>query len=177
MAMVKCRECGKEVSDEAKTCPNCGVEKPAPPSKGGNYAKLVFGALLVTAMVRCISDQDDRKSHVEADADRQHVAAAMTPEQSAQQAAQRMKDEAEFQSVVSRLKALRASTKNPASFELVEALLMDDGTVCVVYRGTNSFNAVVTENKAISKDSRVVDWDRYCGGKSGRDMKLARQAL
>ena len=24
MALVKCKECGKEISDKAKTCPNCG---------------------------------------------------------------------------------------------------------------------------------------------------------
>lgn len=28
MAMAKCRECGTEVSDEAKTCPKCGIAKP-----------------------------------------------------------------------------------------------------------------------------------------------------
>ena len=28
MAIGKCRECGAEVSDEAKTCPKCGVSKP-----------------------------------------------------------------------------------------------------------------------------------------------------
>ncbi|MDA1380576.1 hypothetical protein PCI56_13395 [Plesiomonas shigelloides subsp. oncorhynchi] len=28
MAMTKCRECGKDVSTEAKVCPHCGVEKP-----------------------------------------------------------------------------------------------------------------------------------------------------
>jgi hypothetical protein len=28
MAMAKCRECGTEVSDTAKTCPKCGVTKP-----------------------------------------------------------------------------------------------------------------------------------------------------
>ena len=26
MAMIKCKECGKELSDKAKTCPHCGVE-------------------------------------------------------------------------------------------------------------------------------------------------------
>lgn len=25
MAMTKCKECGKDVSDKAITCPNCGV--------------------------------------------------------------------------------------------------------------------------------------------------------
>lgn len=24
MALIKCKECGKEISDKAKTCPNCG---------------------------------------------------------------------------------------------------------------------------------------------------------
>jgi predicted nucleic acid-binding Zn ribbon protein len=28
MALVKCKECGNEVSDSAKTCPKCGIEKP-----------------------------------------------------------------------------------------------------------------------------------------------------
>lgn len=25
MALIKCSECGKEISDKAKTCPNCGA--------------------------------------------------------------------------------------------------------------------------------------------------------
>ncbi|MDD9815526.1 MAG: zinc-ribbon domain-containing protein [Gammaproteobacteria bacterium] len=28
MALGKCKECGKEVSTTAKTCPNCGVKRP-----------------------------------------------------------------------------------------------------------------------------------------------------
>ena len=24
MALIKCSECGKEISDKAKSCPNCG---------------------------------------------------------------------------------------------------------------------------------------------------------
>ena len=26
MALIKCKECGKEISDQAKTCPHCGYE-------------------------------------------------------------------------------------------------------------------------------------------------------
>lgn len=29
MALIECRECGQSVSDEAPTCPNCGVPDPA----------------------------------------------------------------------------------------------------------------------------------------------------
>jgi DNA-directed RNA polymerase subunit RPC12/RpoP len=32
MALIKCRECGKDVSTEAVACPNCGA-KPEPPPK------------------------------------------------------------------------------------------------------------------------------------------------
>jgi hypothetical protein len=175
MAVVKCRECGKEVSDKAKSCPHCGVARPAPESKFGLYLKLGFGAVLVIAIVRCSSDQEDRKSQAASEA--QRIESSKTPEQRTREVAQKAKDEAEFQSVVARLRAIQATTKNPASFELVDAILLSDGTLCAVYRGTNSFNAVVTENKAIAKDLRVVDWNRFCGGKSGKDMKYARQAL
>ena len=29
MALVPCRECGKEVSDEAEVCPSCGIKTPS----------------------------------------------------------------------------------------------------------------------------------------------------
>ena len=30
MALIKCSECGKEISDQASACPNCGVPLPKP---------------------------------------------------------------------------------------------------------------------------------------------------
>ncbi len=182
MGMVKCRECGKDVSDQAKTCPHCGVAKPAPESKLGLYVKLGLGAVLVIAMARCTSGQEERKS--QALAEKQRIEVSTTPQQRAREEAekakweaQNAKREAEFQSVVRRLRALKATTKNPNSFELVDAVLMNDSTLCATYRGTNSFNAVVTESKAIAKDLKIVEWSRFCRGKSGTDMQYARQAL
>jgi hypothetical protein len=43
MAMAKCRECGAEVSDSAKTCPKCGVAKPV--KKTSLLAKIFLGLL------------------------------------------------------------------------------------------------------------------------------------
>jgi len=40
MAMKPCRECGNDVSDRAKTCPHCGIERPA-------YTRPFFRAFLV----------------------------------------------------------------------------------------------------------------------------------
>lgn len=31
MALIKCQECGKEISDTARKCPNCGYVKPPKP--------------------------------------------------------------------------------------------------------------------------------------------------
>jgi hypothetical protein len=42
MAMAKCRECGREVSSQAKTCPNCGVKRPA-----AGISKLSIGVLVI----------------------------------------------------------------------------------------------------------------------------------
>lgn len=45
MAMAKCRECGAEVSDSAKTCPKCGVAKPV--RKTSLLAKIFLGLLVL----------------------------------------------------------------------------------------------------------------------------------
>lgn len=36
MALIKCPECGKEISDTAKSCPNCDyrIKRPKTMSKG-----------------------------------------------------------------------------------------------------------------------------------------------
>lgn len=47
MAMIKCPECGKEVSDKAKNCPNCGSPidtKIYCPKCGSTNVNLISGA-------------------------------------------------------------------------------------------------------------------------------------
>lgn len=48
MAMAKCRECGKEVSSEAETCPHCGIEKPA---RKSGLKKFATWAAIIVAVV------------------------------------------------------------------------------------------------------------------------------
>lgn len=45
MALLKCTECGKEVSSKASTCPNCGA--PVKASKVGCIGKFFIGLLLL----------------------------------------------------------------------------------------------------------------------------------
>ena len=55
MALIKCPECGKEISDEAKSCPNCGYRirksNVAKHKKISTYLILIGLALFVISMV------------------------------------------------------------------------------------------------------------------------------
>lgn len=51
MALVKCPECGKEISSDAKACPNCGHPLTTPKKKMSKAAKiiLIIVAVLIAA--------------------------------------------------------------------------------------------------------------------------------
>ena len=113
----------------------------------------------------------------------------LTEEQKAEQAAKKAKDDidnAKFYRDVAVVRQLKASMKNPASFELEEAIRMDDGTLCISYRARNSFNAVIPGEAVITKD-RIYTSDnrssfaaqnkKLCANKSGRNMIHIRVML
>ena len=84
--------------------------------------------------------------------------------------------EAKFQADVISVRRLRANMKNPASFDLETAIRMDDGTLCLSYRGTNSFNAIVPGRAVVVKGEIVTSanrerfvplWNRRCADKTG----------
>ena len=58
MSMIKCPECGKEISEKAKSCPNCGHPHPKKQGKKQrnylifNILLLIFGILMVLAVLR-----------------------------------------------------------------------------------------------------------------------------
>lgn len=113
----------------------------------------------------------------------------LTAEQKAEQAAKKVKDDAEnirFAQDVASVRQLKLSMKNPASFDLVDAIRMDDGTLCLTYRATNSFNAimtgeaVITKDRILTSDSRsrfVAEHKKRCANKYGKGMRHIRWAL
>lgn len=157
MAMTKCKECGASISDKAEACPSCGAKVPKPTSRLAlGFAGLVLFMVLYGVFESSTAPPPPPKSAADIERER------------------------EFQEVVGVLRALRSSMKNPASFELVSAIKMDSGALCIQYRGTNSFNAVVTNVLVVTdKSSSSSDeaWNKHCGGKTGQSFSHARMAL
>jgi RNA polymerase subunit RPABC4/transcription elongation factor Spt4 len=60
MAMAKCRECGTEVSDQAKACPKCGVSKPV--KKTSALTLIVTGLFCFVALRMCMSAVNNNPS-------------------------------------------------------------------------------------------------------------------
>lgn len=86
----------------------------------------------------------------------------------------------EFRQAVAGARALKANMKNPASFELVFAGMNDEKTMCYEYRGTNSFNAVVTNRYVIGEgvaSGEPAAWNKHCAGQRLTDYTHARRAL
>lgn len=50
MALINCKECGKEISDQAKACPHCGA-KPAVPSGCAAVFIIVATVLIVFSLI------------------------------------------------------------------------------------------------------------------------------
>lgn len=163
MALVKCKECGGSVSTKAVACPACGAQRP----RRTSLLTWVVTALVVAAVGAWIVGGDGLKRS-------ENVSKAA---RSVVQAVQDPKDEADFQFAVIAAKAVRASLKDPASFEIVRAGLIDGGALCLEYRGKNSFGAVTVERIAVTRAGKKGDWNKECGGKSGEDMGRIKYAM
>lgn len=118
---------------------------------------------------------------------RRYTTSPPTPEQIAEQAraaeaelaAKLAREESERKyreqagRVIVAASTIKENMHNPASFDLVSAVIMDDDAVCLVYRGTNGFGGIVTSRA--SAMGRVVSfsatqWNKYCAGRNGRDL-------
>lgn len=49
MALVKCKECGKEVSDKANECPYCGCLEPG--SKPWSWGKATLVGIIIVVLM------------------------------------------------------------------------------------------------------------------------------
>lgn len=85
--------------------------------------------------------------------------------------------EADFQFAVKAAKMVKASAKDPGSFEVVQAGLVPGGPVCIIYRAKNSFNAVTTEMIAVRRNMSKGNWNKDCARSGLTDVSHIRKAM
>lgn len=159
MAIIKCEECGGKVSDTAEKCPHCGA---AVPKKTSPFHKLLAGLMLVVVLSWVFSGSSEPD----------------VPK--APKTAAEIQKDKEFSQVVAALSTLKAGMKNPDSFQVVQALMVQGPTICITYRGTNSFNAVVTNHIAIwdkGNSSDPNEWNKRCANKQGDNYTHAGSVI
>jgi RNA polymerase subunit RPABC4/transcription elongation factor Spt4 len=165
MALITCKDCGHQVSPNADKCPNCGARAPKK-SRAGTFA--VVGVALAFIIVAIGTSTPP-------------TAAKLTPAVALQSTAQTQEDK-DFQTVAAGARQIKRSLKDPASFELIAAGVVEGKpkAICYEYRARNSFNALVVERRVIAEkgnSSSASDWNRYCAGKKATDFTRVRQVI
>lgn len=168
MALMKCGECGGQVSSEAKACPACGAPPPDVPRKTSTLT-WVLGGLFGVGVVSAVVNEGDRPPPVA-------PRVALSP---ADQAAETER-EARFVKATLLARAIKQGMKNPDSFKLESAFVTDVGAMCFEFRGTNSFNAVVPGSAVVSPDGKksaqgsdgevAALWNKHCSGARGVEL-------
>jgi hypothetical protein len=143
MALVKCPECTKEVSDKAPNCPHCGAPiKPAKKeAKQYGCGTLIVAVILVLIFVNVISPDKPKaptKPKTAADVRTDKLAKCFSGWNGAH---------------VNLEKQVKASMNDPDSYDHDETRYSDKGDHLIVstsFRGKNKFGGVV-KNTVIAK--------------------------
>jgi len=163
MALIKCRECGKDISTEAKACPHCGAKPPYRPS----LAFILIAGLLVVFGIKA-SIESSRPPHQDA---------PKTAEQIAEDAAK----ERRHLVVAVTAKKLKDSMREPDSVEWLYIGTNDTAeVVCLRYRARNGFGGMTVETMTVTTNeagTEAVLWNRHCTGTGLHDMLYVRNAI
>ncbi len=174
MALIKCAECGNEVSTTATTCPKCGA-KVVLPKKPTSLATKLIAALLGVAVIGGIVAQKGADSGAAA------VEATKSPQQRAAEKAAKDKENAQFTVAANAAATLKQAMKDPESFSLTSLDVHADGAACYEYRAKNSFGAVLPGSAVLSPAGKFMTkdhdgnefvrvWNKECTKADGQDI-------
>lgn len=148
MALVKCKECGNDVSTDAATCPKCGAKRAKATSKltwivGGFFALVItIGIIQSNGSPSAPAAPSPEKTKADKERDQRTIAAA------------------------SAMKVLKSSLRDPKSVEWESARTNDTGTlVCISYRARNGFGGMNAAHLVVA-DGRATEssaeWNKRC---------------
>lgn len=165
MALIKCSECGKEVSTEAGKCPHCGVKvkKPAGPL-AWLLGSVIFLVILVGALGKPEPAIDTR-----------------LPEQRAAEEKTKQQENRRAMIALGALDTIRNSLRNPASVQWGDILANNDGTtICIGLRAQNGFGGMNKGTYAVINGKiteSATAWNKHCANKTLHNMKFVLRML
>lgn len=160
MALITCKECGHQISSNAKTCPSCGAKPVKPVGMLGIITALIIGAIVF----KCASPAHEPPP-------------APTPKSAAELAAEKIEAEAtrkRHAATADTLAYIISHARNPSSVTVELAGASEDGSVvCIQYRAQNGFGGMNREtisqaNGKISDNPK--QWNKHCLGGNLIDM-------
>lgn len=165
MPLKPCKECGNEVSTEAKSCPKCGAKLP---KKTSAFTWIVI-ALFSVFIFQKISTSDEPTAKLEP--------VAKTDLELKEEAARELR----FQKTLSIVTTAKTSMRNPESVQWETiASNTDASVVCLKYRGKNGFGGTSIETATYANGKLTTNKDsfnRNCAGKSLEDMTYVSKAM
>ncbi len=143
MALIKCNDCGKDMSKKASACPSCG----APPKKKAPGLRLI-GLILIAGIVIQVAFEMNNSR------------APQSEVINAPQKKEPSKRDIQLQIAGIGALHLKKSMKDPEAFELKSALVMPNGSACYEYRAKNSFGAMFPGNAVLTVDGKILIQER-----------------
>ena len=163
MSLHPCKECGQQISSDAKRCPHCGKKQRSRTGLGLGCLAII-GVWILIAGIGSLTEHQGKNS--------------LSP---SEKAAKDKRDIAIGRATYG-AKSLRNSMRNPDAFKLSEVLIMADGTACYTYRAQNGFggvnvgHAVLTPRQQFKTNEMTgfrTLWNRRCANKKGEDKTRA----
>lgn len=139
MALIDCKECGHKVSDEAKTCPSCGVKVPQPP---GRLKILFWGLVIIFTLKAIFGGSDTSKSSSQS-----------VSNPPAQISEAKKNENKRWDLLHESMKTIKSSLREPESLLVEKALVHLEGkTACISYRAKNGFGGYEKNTAVIAND-------------------------
>jgi len=162
MAMIKCKECGSNVSNKAASCPHCGLTKPG--ARGYGIGSVIIISSLVIWSI--------------ADSQFNPPSSKYTEQEKIEQAKKDALDQKKY-AVLTRATLIKKTMRNPDSFKVQSVILTESGSACFEFISQNGFGGM-NNGAAVSwgfdgismtdMNGFYENWKRECDGKSGKDI-------
>lgn len=153
MAVVKCKECGGQVSTKAKTCPTCGAKAPKQTSR---LTWLILICILGLVALAAFSPKPPLKS-----AEQIAQEAAQAKKQAEADAVRQKERDAEqvkYSAIAAGKAAIVKRLNDPESAKFGQVVFREPGFVCGYVNAKNGFGGYTGEKGFITLGSAEMSW-------------------